>query len=107
MSIVPVEMRIELLGPLSVYINDLPITPDAAKPRQVIALLALNSGHAVTVGTLMQELWGEEPPPSASQWSNNRTVAVLNNAVLNSRVWASRGTITYEDQGSDTPVSGQ
>ncbi len=65
MSIVPVEMRIELLGPLSVYLNDLPITPDAAKPRQVIALLALNSGHAVTVATLMEELWGEEPPPSA------------------------------------------
>jgi DNA-binding SARP family transcriptional activator len=65
MSIVPWEMRIELLGPLSVRINDEPIMPDAAKPRQVIALLALNSGHVVTVATLMEELWGDEPPPSA------------------------------------------
>src|SRR5580700_1657532 len=65
MSIVPVEMRIELLGPLSVRVNDVPIMPDAPKPRQVIALLALNSGHVVTVGTLMEELWGDQPPRSA------------------------------------------
>jgi SARP family transcriptional regulator, regulator of embCAB operon len=65
MRTVPLEVRVELLGPLSVRVNDVPIMPDAAKPRQVIALLALNSGHVVTVDTLMEELWGDQAPPSA------------------------------------------
>ena len=65
MRSVPLEVRIELLGPLSVRINDVPIMPEAAKPRQVIALLALNSGHVVTVDALIEELWGDRPPPSA------------------------------------------
>jgi SARP family transcriptional regulator, regulator of embCAB operon len=65
MKTVPLEVRIELLGPMSVRINDVPIIPEAAKPRQVIALLALSSGHVVTVDMLMEELWGDQPPPSA------------------------------------------
>jgi len=61
----PLEVRIELLGPLSVRINDVPVMPEAAKPRQVLALLALNSGHVVTVDALMEELWGDQPPRTA------------------------------------------
>jgi SARP family transcriptional regulator, regulator of embCAB operon len=64
-STVPTEMRIELLGPLSVRINHLPVMPRAAKPRQVLALLALNAGRVVTVSTLMEELWGDRQPRSA------------------------------------------
>jgi DNA-binding SARP family transcriptional activator len=58
-------MRIGLLGPLSVRIDHVPVMPRAAKPRQVLALLALNAGHMVTVPTLMEELWGDRQPPSA------------------------------------------
>lgn len=58
-------MNIELLGPLSVHLNHLPVMPGAAKPRQVLALLALNAGHVVTVPTLVEELWGDRPPRSA------------------------------------------
>jgi SARP family transcriptional regulator, regulator of embCAB operon len=65
MSTVPGEMSIELLGPLSVRVNRVPIMPDAAKPRQVLALLALNAGRVVTVSTMAEELWGDRPPPSA------------------------------------------
>lgn len=64
MSAVP-DIRIELLGPLSVHVNHIPVMPGAAKPRQVLALLALNAGRVVTVSTLIEELWAEEPPPSA------------------------------------------
>jgi SARP family transcriptional regulator, regulator of embCAB operon len=39
--------------------------PGAAKPRQVLALLALNAGRVVTVSSLIDELWGDNPPPSA------------------------------------------
>jgi SARP family transcriptional regulator, regulator of embCAB operon len=65
MRIVPAEMRIELLGPLSVHIDQVPVMPVAAKPRQVLALLALNAGRVVPVSMLMEELWGDQPPPSA------------------------------------------
>jgi SARP family transcriptional regulator, regulator of embCAB operon len=74
-----VDMRIELLGPLSVRINQLPVVPQAAKPRQVLALLALNAGRVVTVSSLIDELWGDAPPPSA--------VTTLQNYVMDSRRW--------------------
>ena len=58
-------MHIELLGPLSVRMNQVPVMPAAAKPHQVLALLTLNAGRVVTVSTLIEELWGDRPPPSA------------------------------------------
>jgi len=65
MSTVPGDIRIELLGPLSVRINQVHVVPEAAKPRQVLAMLALNAGRVVTVSALIDELWGDRPPPSA------------------------------------------
>jgi len=59
------EMSIQLLGPLSVYLNGAPVMPGAAKQRQVLALLAINAGRVVTVSALVEELWGDSPPPSA------------------------------------------
>lgn len=61
----PKGMCIELLGPLSVHMNQVPVMPAAAKPRQVLAMLALNAGHVVTVPTLIEELWADRPPRSA------------------------------------------
>ncbi len=66
MSTEPKEMTIQLLGALSVRLNGVPIMPGAAKPRQILALLALNTGRVVTTSTLAEELWGDRPPPSAS-----------------------------------------
>ncbi len=77
MSTVSSDITIELLGPLSVRINHVPVMPDAAKPRQVLALLALNAGRVVTVSSLIDELWGDEPPPSA--------VTTLQTYILESR----------------------
>jgi len=59
------ETTIELLGPLSVRVNRTPVMPAAAKPRQVLALLALNAGRVVTVSSLIDELWGDRAPLSA------------------------------------------
>ncbi|MET9904962.1 AfsR/SARP family transcriptional regulator [Streptomyces sp. NPDC006446] len=58
-------MDIEVLGPLSVREHGIPIAPTAPKPRQVLALLALNADHVVPVSTLIEELWDENPPRSA------------------------------------------
>jgi DNA-binding SARP family transcriptional activator len=58
-------MDIKVLGPLEVHEHGTSITPTAAKPRQILALLALQAGQVVPVPTLMEELWGMSPPRSA------------------------------------------
>ncbi|GLZ55401.1 AfsR/SARP family transcriptional regulator [Actinomycetospora sp. NBRC 106378] len=58
-------MEIQVLGPLEARVNGRSILPTAAKPRQVLALLALHAGAVVPVSTIVDELWGENPPRSA------------------------------------------
>ncbi|MGW0877705.1 AfsR/SARP family transcriptional regulator [Streptomyces sp. NPDC002740] len=58
-------MDIEVLGALSVQENGVSVVPTAPKPRQVLALLALNADQVVPVSALVEELWGVLPPRSA------------------------------------------
>ncbi|MFE3140643.1 BTAD domain-containing putative transcriptional regulator [Streptomyces scopuliridis] len=58
-------MNVGMLGPLVAHGAGTSIVPTAAKPRQVLALLAFNANRMVTVHELMEELWGTNPPPSA------------------------------------------
>ncbi|MCG7523376.1 AfsR/SARP family transcriptional regulator [Streptomyces sp. OfavH-34-F] len=58
-------MDIDVLGTLDVREKGTSIAPTAPKPRQVLALLALHADEVVPVGTLIEELWGSEPPRSA------------------------------------------
>ncbi|MEU7281398.1 AfsR/SARP family transcriptional regulator [Streptomyces sp. NPDC045431] len=58
-------MKIQILGPLSAEVNGGSFVPTAAKPRQILALMALYAGRVVTVPLLMDEIWGTEPPASA------------------------------------------
>jgi SARP family transcriptional regulator, regulator of embCAB operon len=57
-------LRIELLGPLFVSLNQIPVRLSAPKQRQVLALLVLNAGRIARVPTLVEELWGNNPPRS-------------------------------------------
>jgi DNA-binding SARP family transcriptional activator len=50
---------------LSAEVNGGSIVPTAGKPRQILALLALYPGRVMPVPTLMEEIWGTEPPQSA------------------------------------------
>jgi SARP family transcriptional regulator, regulator of embCAB operon len=59
-------VRIGVLGPLSVTVDGRTIVPTAAKPRTVLAMLAVRSGQVVTFPTLLTELWGADPPASAT-----------------------------------------
>ncbi|SBT49644.1 AfsR/SARP family transcriptional regulator [Micromonospora auratinigra] len=66
-------MEIRVLGGLAVTVDgrDLPLgTP---KQQLVLGMLALHTGRAVTVESLVDELWPEEPPRSAV--ANVRTYA--------------------------------
>src|ERR1700722_17471249 len=59
-------ISVQLLGPLSASLGSRAVTPNAAKQREILALLALNAGRIVTVSTLIEELWGDHPPRSAA-----------------------------------------
>lgn len=60
------QINVRLLGPLSAHLDHRQIAPSAAKQRQILALLALNTGRVVTVSTLVEELWGDYPPRSSA-----------------------------------------
>jgi DNA-binding SARP family transcriptional activator len=59
-------MDIKVLGPLEAGEGSVSCVPSAAKPRQILALLALQADHVVPVPTLMEEIWGESIPRSAA-----------------------------------------
>jgi DNA-binding SARP family transcriptional activator len=59
------SVDIDVLGALAVREQGFSVTPTAPKPRQVLALLALNADQVVPVATVIEELWGTEPPRSA------------------------------------------
>ena len=58
-------MEVRLLGPLEALENGTSVVPTAGKPRQILALLALEAGQVVTVPALIEELWRMQPPRSA------------------------------------------
>jgi DNA-binding SARP family transcriptional activator len=62
----PDQITVQVLGTFSAFMGTRVITPNAAKQRQVLALLALSSGRTVPVPTLMEELWGDRPPRTAA-----------------------------------------
>lgn len=58
-------MQFNLMGSLEVKGDGRTLTPTAAKPRQVLAMLAINAESVVSAEQLMDELWPEGPPRSA------------------------------------------
>ncbi|MEV3910342.1 AfsR/SARP family transcriptional regulator [Streptomyces canus] len=56
---------ITVLGPFTATYGQSSFAPSATKPRQILALLALQADRVVTAPTLMEEIWGEELPRSA------------------------------------------
>ena len=58
--------EINVLGTLEVSINGTSVVPTASKPRQLLAMLAMNTGQLVTSSTLREELWAVNAPRSAT-----------------------------------------
>lgn len=58
--------EINVLGPFEALINGVSIVPTAGKPRQVLAVLALNTGRVVAATELIDELWCDNVPRSAN-----------------------------------------
>ncbi|HZN73223.1 MAG TPA: AfsR/SARP family transcriptional regulator [Micromonosporaceae bacterium] len=58
-------LHFQVLGPLEVLDGDRVCTPSPPKVSRVLALLLLRANQVVSMDSLIEELWGEEPPTSA------------------------------------------
>ncbi|HET9142298.1 AfsR/SARP family transcriptional regulator [Actinophytocola sp.] len=56
------RVEIKVLGPLQGSVDGTSIVPSARKQRQVLAMLAINTGQVVTASALIEEIWGGRPP---------------------------------------------
>ena len=63
---VSVGLEFFILGPLEVRAEGRTLELGAAKQRALLALLLLNANKVVPVTRLIDELWGERPPATAS-----------------------------------------
>ncbi len=60
-------MEFRLLGPLEVVERDRPVALGGAKQRSLLAVLLLHSNQVVSADRLIDELWGDAPPPTAAK----------------------------------------
>src|SRR5689334_9372675 len=84
-------MRFRLLGPLEVLVGDDWRAIGAPKWRSVLAALLIHPGQIVSAGTLISEVWGDEPPARAANLVSiyvlrlRRLIGDADNAVLVTR----------------------
>jgi len=59
-------MKFRVLGPLDVRLAGETLALGGGKQRAVLAVLLLRAEEVVSVQRLIDEVWGDEPPPSAA-----------------------------------------
>ena len=60
-------MNLQLLGPVEGRLEGRPLPLGATKQRAVLAMLALQANETVSVNRLVDGLWGDEPPATATK----------------------------------------
>jgi YVTN family beta-propeller protein len=60
-------MRFAILGPVEVSINGGPVPLGGPRQRALLVFLLLHANKAVSRDRLIDALWGDSPPPSASE----------------------------------------
>jgi DNA-binding SARP family transcriptional activator len=58
-------VELGVLGPLRVRQDGAPVAIPGAKPRAVLTMLGLHHGSVVSADTLVELLWGDDPPRTA------------------------------------------
>ena len=58
-------MEFRVLGPLEVIGPRGPIEIGSGRQRAILALLILHVGETISTDRLIEEVWGQDPPPSA------------------------------------------
>src|SRR5215212_5178615 len=59
------ELSIRLLGPLEVTLAGMPVPLGARAQQALLARLLLDANRTVAIDRLIEDLWGEEAPPTA------------------------------------------
>ena len=59
------DLRFHVLGPLEVSAGGVPVALGGPKQRALLGALLARAGEAVPAQRLVEQLWGEEPPPTA------------------------------------------
>ncbi|GAA3205208.1 ATP-binding protein [Dactylosporangium siamense] len=94
-------MRVELLGPVVATEDDgTPVTVPGARVRMLLARLALEEGRPVHPDTLVDDLWGEQPPAGAA-------AALQGLASRLRRVLGGAGAVQFAAGGYRLPVRGE
>ena len=60
-------LSLKILGPLEIAGGEFPSAPTAPRVLNTLALLLVRTGHIVPLETIIEELWGEKPPRSATR----------------------------------------
>ena len=63
----PDVVRVLVLGPLAVEHNGRPLHVAGTHRRRLLAFLVSRVGQAVGVDAIVDALWGEDPPPTATR----------------------------------------
>ncbi|GAA3616427.1 BTAD domain-containing putative transcriptional regulator [Nonomuraea rosea] len=58
-------MRFAVLGPVRLWRGDTELNPGPPQQRAILALLLVNVGRPVSLGDMVDLLWGQDPPASA------------------------------------------
>jgi DNA-binding SARP family transcriptional activator/streptogramin lyase len=66
-AVVSEQLEFGILGPFEVGRDGERLEIPAGKPRALLAVLLLHGGEVVSVDTLVDELWGEQPPATAAK----------------------------------------
>src|SRR6201982_382688 len=61
------SVELGVLGPLQVRQGGAPVSIPGAKPRAILTMLGLHDGSVVSADTLVELLWGEDPPRTAAK----------------------------------------
>lgn len=61
------QVELGVLGTLQVRQYGLPVAIPGAKPRAILTMLGLHGGSVVSADTLVELLWGDDPPRTAAK----------------------------------------
>ena len=84
-------MEFRILGPLEVVDDGRPVSIRRGKEQALLIFLLLHPNEVVSSGRLIDALWDERPPPTASK--------ILQNAVSHVRKELGEGRLLTRDPG--------
>ena len=87
-----------MLGPLEVRDGERPVALGGVKQRSVLALLLLNAREVVSSDRLIDELWGDAPPPTAATALHGH-ISQLRKALEPERPAGTEGLIRTREPG--------